>query len=117
MGDIAPGAAYALGLASALLLFASILVHELGHAVIARRHGVEIEEIDLWLLGGVAKLKGSPRHATDELRYAIAGPAVTLGVIALFATAAALSSNAPEGLRVPLLDWTGRQAYSSTRGR
>jgi Zn-dependent protease/predicted transcriptional regulator len=96
---IAPGAAYALGFVSALLLFASILLHELGHAVIARRHGVQIEEIDLWLLGGVAKLSGSPRHATDELRYAIAGPVVTVGVIVLFAIGAALSASAPEALR------------------
>jgi Zn-dependent protease len=96
---IAPGVSYALGFASALLLFASILLHELGHAIVARRHGVEIEEIDLWLLGGVAKLSGMPRHATDELRYAIAGPAVTVGVIALFAIAAAITTNAPEELR------------------
>ena len=96
---IAPGASYALGLASALLLFASILLHELGHAIVARRHGVEIEEIDLWLLGGVAKLSGMPRHAADELRYAIAGPAVTVGVIALFALAAALTTDASEALR------------------
>jgi Zn-dependent protease len=92
-------ASYALGFASALLLFASILLHELGHAIVARRHGVEIEEIDLWLLGGVAKLSGTPRHATDELRYAIAGPAVTVGVIALFAVATVASTDAPEELR------------------
>jgi len=49
---IAPLASYALGLASALLLFASILADEFGHALVARRRGVEIEEIDLWLLGG-----------------------------------------------------------------
>jgi Zn-dependent protease/predicted transcriptional regulator len=96
---IAPGFSYALGFVSAMLLFASILLHELGHAVIARRHGVEIEEIDLWLLGGVAKLSGSPRHATDELRYAIAGPAVTVGVIVLFAIGAAMTANAPDALR------------------
>src|SRR5680860_18310 len=62
---IAPGAAYALGLLSALLLFVSILLHELGHGVVARRHGVEIEEIDLWLLGGVARMKGYPKTAGD----------------------------------------------------
>jgi Zn-dependent protease len=49
---ISSGAAYALGLASALLLFACILLHELGHAVVARRYGVEIVGIVLWLLGG-----------------------------------------------------------------
>jgi Zn-dependent protease len=44
---IAPAAAYLLGLLSALLLFASILLHELGYSIVARRHGVEIEETDL----------------------------------------------------------------------
>lgn len=97
---ISPLAAYALGLLSALLLFASILLHELGHAVVARRHGVEIEEIDLWLLGGVARMSGYPKTAAAELRFAIAGPAVTLAIAALFgAVAAALPSSAPAALR------------------
>jgi Zn-dependent protease len=97
---IAPAAAYALGLLSALLLFASILLHEQGHSVVARRHGVEIEEIDLWLLGGVARMKGYPKAAGDELRFALAGPAVTLAIVAAFgAVAAALPASAPEGLR------------------
>lgn len=96
---IAPAAAYGLGLLSALLLFGSILLHELGHAVVARRHGVEIEEIDLWLLGGVARMSGYPRHALDELRFAIAGPAVTLAIAAAFAAIAlALPASAPRWL-------------------
>jgi Zn-dependent protease len=64
---------YALGLASALLLFASILAHEFGHALVARRRGVRIEEIDLWLLGGVARMSGQPKTAGDEQRFALAG--------------------------------------------
>jgi len=97
---IAPLLAYALGLLSALLLFASILLHELGHAVVARRHGVEIEEIDLWLLGGVARMKGYPKTAGDELRFALAGPLVTLAIAATFgAVLLALPSSAPDGLR------------------
>ena len=100
VSGISPALAYALGLASALLLFASILLHELGHAVVARRHGVEIEEIDLWLLGGVARMKGYPKAAGDELRFALAGPAVTLAIAVLFgAIALALPSSAPAGLR------------------
>lgn len=96
---IAPLAAYALGLVSALLLFASILLHELGHAIVARRHGVEIEEIDLWLLGGVARMSGYPKQARDELRFAVAGPAVTLVIAVLFgAIAAALPASAPDWL-------------------
>jgi Zn-dependent protease len=58
---ITTAASYALGLASALLLFASILAHEFGHALVARRVGVEVEEIDLWLLGGVARMRGQPK--------------------------------------------------------
>ncbi len=101
--DQAPGIAaplaYALGLLSALLLFASILLHELGHAVVARRHGVEIEEIDLWLLGGVARMSGSPKRAGDELRFALAGPGVTLAIVAVFgAIALALPASAPAAL-------------------
>lgn len=98
--DQAPGIAaplaYGLGLLSALLLFASILLHELGHAVVARRHGVEIEEIDLWLLGGVARMAGYPKAAGDELRFALAGPAVTLLILVAFAAVdLALPSSAP----------------------
>jgi Zn-dependent protease len=97
---IAPAAAYALGLLSALLLFASILLHELGHSVVARRHGVEIEEIDLWLLGGVARMKGYPRAAGDELRFAIAGPAVTLAIVLVFgAVALALPASTPDAIQ------------------
>jgi Zn-dependent protease len=100
---IAPAAAYSLGLLSALLLFASILLHELGHAVVARRHGVEIEEIDLWLLGGVARMKGYPHEARDELRFALAGPLVTLAVAAFFWIAvAALPADSPAAIEALL---------------
>lgn len=100
VSGIAPLASYALGLLSALLLFASILLHELGHALVARRHGVEIEEIDLWLLGGVARMSGQPREAGDELRFALAGPAVTLVITVFFgAIALALPASGPRALR------------------
>ena len=96
---LSPVAAYGLGLLSALLLFASILLHELGHALVARRHGVEIEEIDLWLLGGVARMKGYPKAAGDELRFALAGPAVTLAIVAAFGLIVlALPASAPAAL-------------------
>lgn len=111
VSGIAPVAAYGLGLLSALLLFASILLHELGHAVVARRHGVAIEEIDLWLLGGVARMKGYPKAAADELRFALAGPAVTLAIAAGFgALAVALPASAPAALRA-VIDY---QVYVNT---
>jgi Zn-dependent protease/CBS domain-containing protein len=97
---IAPAAAYGLGLLSVLLLFASILAHEFGHAIVARRRGVEIEEIDLWLLGGVARMSGRPHTAGDELRFALAGPAVTAAVSCVFGTIAlVLPASTPAGVR------------------
>jgi len=97
---IAPGASYALGLASALLLFASILAHEFGHALVARKHGIEVEEIDLWLLGGVSRMRGEAHDPSDELRYALAGPAVTAVIAACFGVALlALPSSTPAIIR------------------
>ncbi len=97
---ITPVAAYGLGLLSVLLLFASILAHEFGHAIVARRRGVEIEGIDLWLLGGVAKMSGRPHTAGDELRFALAGPAVTAVISLVFgAVALALPASAPAAVR------------------
>jgi len=88
-GISTPGA-YALGLASALLLFASILAHEFGHALVARRRGIEVEEIDLWLLGGVSRLRGEAHAPGDELRFALAGPAVSAVLGACFGLATIL---------------------------
>ncbi len=87
---ISAGTSYALGLLSTLLLFASILAHEFGHALVARRRGIEVEEIDLWLLGGVSRLRGEAHTPGDELRFAVAGPAVTAVVAACFAALALL---------------------------
>ena len=76
-----------MGVAGALLLFASLALHELGHAVQARREGMPIEGITLWLLGGVSRFRGAFPSAGAELRIAIAGPLVSLalGVVMLAA--------------------------------
>jgi Zn-dependent protease len=49
---------YVVAVASALLFFASLVLHELGHALVARRLGHEIEGVDLWFFGGLAKMRG-----------------------------------------------------------
>jgi Zn-dependent protease len=72
--------ALALAVVAALLFFASLLLHELGHAWQARREGVEIHGITLWLFGGVAQFKGAFPSAGAEFRIAIAGPLVTLAL-------------------------------------
>jgi Zn-dependent protease/CBS domain-containing protein len=73
----------AMAVAAALLFFACLLLHELGHALQAKREGVEIEGITLWLFGGVAQFKGLFPSAGAEFRIAIAGPLVSL-VLGLF---------------------------------
>ena len=66
------------GIVATLAFFASILAHEFGHALVARRYGVQTESIDLWLLGGVASLdRESPTPRADGW-IAVAGPAVSL---------------------------------------
>lgn len=65
---------YALGLAAALALFVSVVIHELGHAVTARIYGVETEKITLWLLGGMAHFKEMPKQRGAEAVVAVAGP-------------------------------------------
>src|SRR5918999_3681697 len=75
LGD---GAYFAMAVVAAILFFASLLAHELGHALQARREGMEIEGITLWLFGGVAQFKGSFPSAGAEVRDAAAGPLVSL---------------------------------------
>jgi Zn-dependent protease/CBS domain-containing protein len=74
----------AMAIVAAFLFFLSILLHEFGHALQARREGIEIDGITLWLFGGVARFKGSFRSAGAEFRVAVAGPLVSLALGALF---------------------------------
>jgi len=86
-GSIEP---YALAVASALAFFASIVLHELGHAFVAMRNGIGISEITLWLFGGLAHMQRDSQSAGVEFRVAAAGPAVTL-VIAIAAMAGGIA--------------------------
>jgi Zn-dependent protease/CBS domain-containing protein len=84
--------AYAVAVAGAVLFFASIVLHELGHAVVARRNGIAIAGIDLWFFGGIAKMEREADSPGEEFRVAAAGPAVTLAIAGLaFAGAAVLA--------------------------
>jgi Zn-dependent protease len=76
--ELSDGVHLAMGIVAALLFFASVLLHELGHAWQARRDGLEIDGITLWLFGGVAQFKGAFPNPGAEFRIAIAGPLVTL---------------------------------------
>lgn len=88
------------GVLLSVLLFTSILAHELGHSVVARARGVPIAGIDLHMFGGVAKMSAPPRSPNDEIAIALAGPAVSLLI-----GGAALGINA--ALPFGLLLWLG----------
>ncbi|MGH3036775.1 MAG: site-2 protease family protein [Gaiellaceae bacterium] len=81
---LADGVYVAMAIIAALLFFTSLLLHEYGHALQARREGMEIEGITLWLFGGVAKFRGMFPSAGAEFRIAIAGPLVSLLLGLLF---------------------------------
>jgi Zn-dependent protease/CBS domain-containing protein len=73
-----PVVAFGLGTAAAVGLFAGVLLHELGHSVVAMRYDVEISSIKLWLFGGVAQLSRFPDDWKQELYIAVAGPIVSV---------------------------------------
>src|ERR1700683_1104894 len=64
------GVAYVTTVASVLLLLASLIVHELGHALVARREGVEVKRIDLFLFGGITQMSRDSTDAGEEFRIA-----------------------------------------------
>jgi Zn-dependent protease len=88
---------FVLATISALLLFVSILLHELGHAWVALRQGMGIISVDLWLLGGFARLKRDAQTAGEEFKVAAAGPAVTLLIALLCLGLLALMEGTGEG--------------------
>jgi Zn-dependent protease/CBS domain-containing protein len=81
---LSKGTHVAMALVAAFFFFLSILLHEFGHALQARREGIEIDGITLWLFGGVARFKGSFHSAGAEFRVAIAGPLVSLVLGGIF---------------------------------
>lgn len=91
------------------LFFASLLAHEVGHAVVGRHLGLPVEGITLWLFGGVARLGGDAPSARAELRVAAVGPAISAAAAAVFAlTAVALETFGASGLVVGVPMWLAR---------
>lgn len=91
---VGPVGAYVAGLLLALLLFASVLAHELGHSLVARTQGITVNSIKLFLFGGIASIESESKTPGQAFQVAIAGPAVSL--LLFFAlTAISLISNLP----------------------
>lgn len=104
-----PVAAYWIaGFLAAIVFFVSLLAHELAHAVVARRNGVDVDDIVLWLLGGAARLKSEASDPAAELRIAGIGPLVSLLLGGLFVLLAwLLSLGSAPGLVVEAVAWLG----------
>ena len=110
---------YVLAVISAIAFFASILLHEIGHAIVALRNKIGITQITLWMFGGVAGLEKDPESAGVEFRIAAAGPAVTFVIAAAclgagwaieggaFWDAATLDDTASISSAVAVLAWVG----------
>ena len=75
---------WSMSIIAVLGLFASILLHELAHSIVARGFGMEIRSITLWLLGGMAEMRDEPPHPRAEFLMAIAGPATSFALAGLF---------------------------------
>ena len=76
--NLSPAIHWWMGVGGALGLFVSIVIHELAHSVIAKRYGIRIRGITLFIFGGVAEMEEEPASAGAELRMAIAGPITSM---------------------------------------
>src|ERR1700730_5705765 len=79
-----PAEYWAVGFFSAILLFVSVLLHELAHSLVARRRGLPVKSITLFIFGGVSNLEQEPKSAGVEFQMAFVGPltSIVIGVVA-----------------------------------
>jgi Zn-dependent protease/CBS domain-containing protein len=85
-----PGLYWLVGAVTALMLFASVLAHELGHSIVAVRYGIPVRRITLFIFGGVAELSAEPPRAVVEFWIAVAGPFISLFLALSFGVLAPL---------------------------
>jgi Zn-dependent protease len=103
---LAPSTYWLAAVVATGLFLGSLLAHEVGHALVARRAGLRVRGITLWLLGGVAQLEDEPASPGDDLRVAIVGPVISLALAVGFGVAAAgLALLGAPALAVAVLGW------------
>ncbi len=94
--DYAPGHSLGIyvtmGISAAVIFFASILLHELGHSLVSQRCGIPVPRITLLFIGGIAEISREPDNARAELKIAAGGPVVSLLLAALYAAGAFVAS-------------------------
>ncbi len=88
IGDLLPHFSdpvqYGIALLFAVLLYVSVLLHELAHCVVAKAYGLPVKRITLYLLGGVSEIEKEPDSPGKEFLISFAGPAVSLGLAGIF---------------------------------
>jgi len=89
---------------SALGFFASIVLHELGHAFAALRNGIGISSIQLWILGGMARMDRESDSPAAEFKVAVAGPLVTLAIVVVLTVAGIAAVGAEEFKQAVLIE-------------
>jgi Zn-dependent protease len=98
--DLPASSYWGKGLVASLLFFVSIVLHELGHAVVALRQGLRTRSITLFIFGGVAQLEKDPKDGRAEFWMAAAGPLVSLALAGIFYTCASLPFLGPSAAAV-----------------
>ncbi len=97
--SVLPGASpetlFTMSVAAAIALFGSLILHELAHSLVARRHGIRIKSITLFLFGGVAEMEDEPPDAATEFRVAVAGPLASFALSLAFWVLAMLTMGLP----------------------
>jgi Zn-dependent protease len=107
-GGAGDGSLWLVAIATVVTFFGCLLAHELAHSVVARRNGMQVRGITLWLLGGVAQLGGTMPSAGAELRIAAAGPAMSIGLGAGFlALGVGVEALGGSALSVSAFVWLG----------
>lgn len=105
--DLSPLMRWLIALVTALLFFASVLLHELAHSVVARRFGLPVSGITLFLFGGVSKLTAEPKSPRVEFVMALAGPLTSLALGGLFFLLAILVRPLDGGAFATIFRWLG----------
>lgn len=98
--DVADGVEWIIGFCMALLLFSSVLMHELGHSLVAIAQGIRVHSITLFVFGGIASIEKESKTPGQALQVAIAGPVVSFGLFALLTLANFILPLEPEVARM-----------------
>jgi len=96
--DLDVSTSWGMGVLAALLLFASVLIHELSHSIMSRKYGTPVKGITLFLFGGVSQMSDEPKSAREEFWMAIVGPLTSFALAAFFY----LLGGIGEGINWPL---------------